>query len=352
MKELSIEEKAKAYDKALEEAKKWHKAFVIGHNYPATDIKVSYEWVFPELKESEGDRIRKRIIQALHGDVLEMSEMKDCLVWLEKQGEKKSIDELTPQEAMDVAVSKCFEQDKQKLAEEVKPKFKVGDWIIFAENHNSVYQVERIDNYRYYLRHYLGGTLSVHFDNELIRLWTIQDAKDGDVLVNGSNIFIFHFINDTRLMGYCHVNIDNGRFYDDIGKNECFCLIDAVVTPATKEQRDLLFQKMKEAGYEWDAEKKEPKKIKQNPTWSEEDEKTLEDTIRFCELCGNKISVNWLKSLKDRVQPKQEWSEEDSLILSDAIFFVREYQIPSRDKRMLDAAKRAEEWLKNLSLHN
>ena len=30
-------------------------------------------------------------------------------------------------------------------------------------------------------------------------------------------------------------------------------------TPATKEQRDLLFQKMKEAGYEWDAEKKELK---------------------------------------------------------------------------------------------
>ena len=27
--------------------------------------------------------------------------------------------------------------------------------------------------------------------------------------------------------------------------------------PATKEQRDLLFQKMKEAGYEWDADKKE-----------------------------------------------------------------------------------------------
>lgn len=31
--------------------------------------------------------------------------------------------------------------------------------------------------------------------------------------------------------------------------------------PATKEQRDLLFKKMKEAGYEWDAEKKELHKI-------------------------------------------------------------------------------------------
>ena len=33
------------------------------------------------------------------------------------------------------------------------------------------------------------------------------------------------------------------------------------IKPATKEQRDLLFHKMKEAGYEWDALNKELKKI-------------------------------------------------------------------------------------------
>ena len=33
------------------------------------------------------------------------------------------------------------------------------------------------------------------------------------------------------------------------------------IKPATKEQRDLLFQKMHKDGYEWDAEKKELKKI-------------------------------------------------------------------------------------------
>ena len=36
------------------------------------------------------------------------------------------------------------------------------------------------------------------------------------------------------------------------------------VKPATKEQRDLLFSKMKEAGYEWDSEKKELKMITSN----------------------------------------------------------------------------------------
>ena len=61
-------------------------------------------------------------------------------------------------------------------------------------------------------------------------------------------------------MGYCHVNMDDGNFYNDIGKNECFCTIDAPVTPATKEQRDVLMKAMNDAGYEWNAEKKELKK--------------------------------------------------------------------------------------------
>lgn len=154
----------------------------------------------------------------------------------------------------------------------VEPKFKVGDWIVDDEAPNDVfcvievlgeiYKVIDIDGDDYHIPHCKV--------NKQFHLWTIDDAQEGDVLVNGSNIFIFHFINDTRLMGYCHVNIDNGRFYDDLGKNECFCTIDAEVTPATKEQHDLLFQKMKNDGYEWNAENKELSK------------QTLKITPKFC----------------------------------------------------------------------
>lgn len=90
----------------------------------------------------------------------------------------------------------------------------------------------------------------------------------------------------------------------------------------------------------------------QNPAWSEEDENTLRtiisDGIRGAEL--DMLQIDWLKSLKDRVQPQQkrEWNEEDEERLSDAIFFVREYQIPTRDKRLLNAAKETEDWLKSL----
>lgn len=54
MKELSIEEKAEAYDKALDRAKKWY-------NAPNIDKMPTYgnriiEQIFPELREDEYDR--------------------------------------------------------------------------------------------------------------------------------------------------------------------------------------------------------------------------------------------------------------------------------------------------------
>ena len=35
------------------------------------------------------------------------------------------------------------------------------------------------------------------------------------------------------------------------------------------------------------------------------------------------ICINWLKSLKDRVQPKQEWSKEDEWKFSDILALLR-----------------------------
>ena len=157
-----------------------------------------------------------------------------------------------------------LEYKEGEIVEIQKPKFKVGDWVVWQ---NKCYKVNYNGcGYELIDQNDLSTSLEYGTVDESAHLWTIQDAKDGDVLVNGSNIFIFHFIKATRLMGYCHVNTDDGRFYNDIGKNECFCLIDAVVTPATNAQRDILFQKMKEAVYEWDADKKELKKIEAGKT--------------------------------------------------------------------------------------
>ena len=137
----------------------------------------------------------------------------------------------------------------------IEQKFQVGQYI--TDGHDSG-QIIEDDCHCYKILDLTGcnATIIPFTLQDNYHLWTIQDAKDGDVLVNGSNIFIFHFINNRRLMGYCHVNMDDGNLYNDIGRNECFCTIDAPITPATKEQRDRLFQRIKEAGYIWNVESK------------------------------------------------------------------------------------------------
>lgn len=95
-------QKAKAYDEALEQARKFHRAFVSGYNYPAADIKASYEAIFPELKESKDERIRKELIKLLRNLFNNYSYfIKDpfyteCITWLEKQGEQKHHDTWKP----------------------------------------------------------------------------------------------------------------------------------------------------------------------------------------------------------------------------------------------------------------
>ena len=87
MKELSIEEKAKRYDEALTKAKNIVNSINVG-----LIGKDSFEAVFPELKESEDERIRKWLIKDMNRRLscwtsTEVTK-EQVLAWLEKQGEK------------------------------------------------------------------------------------------------------------------------------------------------------------------------------------------------------------------------------------------------------------------------
>ena len=96
--------------------------------------------------------------------------------------------------------------------------------------------------------------------DEECRLWTIEDAKDGDVLACNEEILLFKSYSvQGRISLYCWYNGQTNNFHDKE-------VIDTLLTkrneicPATQKQCDLLFQKIKEAGYEWDIKKKELKK--------------------------------------------------------------------------------------------
>jgi len=304
---MTPQEKAEAYDKALEEAKKWHKAFVMGQNYPATDIKVSYECIFPELKESEDEKIRKDLIEWFEefpDSIWRGHHKKDILAWLEKQENCEHIrkewlehikqswykegfidgkysnetpkewainDATTLNELLDflengtaklqhdltryanwlkIHFSPIEKQGKKNLAH-VEPKFKVGDWIV---NDYCIGKVIELTDDAYLLNTGQGIPFSCEHNTHL---WSIQDAKDGDVLAcegkHGQEIGIVKkYIGkyggcDKCFETYCFVDWDGVfRVGEHMGSRN--------IHPATKEQWDTIKRAMDNASYKWNNE--------------------------------------------------------------------------------------------------
>lgn len=220
---MTQEEKSKAYDEALKKAKQFHDKDLF-----AECNGNLVEYIFPELAESEDERIRKTLIEMFSN--VGKKEWKDIptekiIAWLEKQG--------------------CKNPDGN-----VEPKFKVGDWI---NGYYTNYKVLSVNNKGYVVEDVYGNKINILFENEKFHhLWTIQDAKDGEVLAEGC-IFIVRKLGDNLHAAKTYFTLyDDGDF-----DNGTILNFDAdAIHPATKEQRDLLFAKIKEAGYEWDNEHK------------------------------------------------------------------------------------------------
>ena len=79
---MTQEEKAEAYSKAVEKAKQEYSITT------SEDRKQWLEELFPELRESEDERIRKEILNYID----KATGCKRWVAWLEKQGEQKSFD--------------------------------------------------------------------------------------------------------------------------------------------------------------------------------------------------------------------------------------------------------------------
>ena len=383
------------------------------------------ENAFPELREREDERIRKSLIdffdsanQVGENPMYEYGIQTDKIIkyiekqvspnmvadaylrgcndtekkWFEKQGEQKPVMEGTfvnVDEVRDDFMQEVYrvldadstndranqiidafdnlptvtieKQGEQNPIDKVGPKFHEGEWVVFNNKHQSIYQVEKIENGYYILRHTHGGSFRVCvLHDESLRLWTIKDAEDGDILVieetetTYKTIFVFKEIEDTHIIHYVyHLNTGIEQVFEKRSANGFVGFIDEVVHPATKEQRDTLLKAIKDADYEFDFMKKELKKIakpnfnigdtivqKHNPTtnkiyftitditggkywyndriicdiaeqdewevleqkaWSEEDEEELEIAIETLHEAGQHSSAEWLKSLKQRI---------------------------------------------------
>ena len=375
----------KKYKNALEAIKKLQEA-----NPSDEGIQ---NWVndnFPELKESEDERIRKEIIEYIktgtyHKDWIawlekqksvdenkiikriktdiatslinyinanskgmclsnmECEDIEDAIVnnkWykvynymkkeLEKQGEKpqdeseserirKAIKVIKEEEKVDNA-NKVESKDYSsidphffKTTDKVEPKFKVGDWVVW--DNKILCHIDNIYPGKESLMYTITDTNSMirsysvkRFDNNA-HFWTIQNAKNGEVLAEDSCIFILKEMVDDfhAAKTYCTL-FNDGEFYD--GETLYFD-VDST-RPATKEQRELLFQEMKKNGYTFDFKKKklnELKKIEQNSAWSEEDDYNVQclaakvtSDIQNGNVGRNQELIDWLKSLKQRIE--------------------------------------------------
>jgi len=205
-----------------------------------------------------------------------------------------------------------------------KPKFKKGDWLCENEPNNYARFIQILETVNVQGKERYRISRDIHNDEDIVEFgfvekyyhkFDIQDAKDGDVLYCKSGgieyIVMGKGVNE-------HGNIDSYFRYNSL--NGFGVDVPSVlssrqddITPAAKEQREKLFAAMHEAGYEWDAENKQLRKIGQNPAWSEEDEEMRNSIVKiFKDSQRDGISeaimpeqfdkiFDWLKFLKDRI---------------------------------------------------
>ena len=309
------------------------------------------EEVFPELGESDSEKIRKELIQLISCMHDKDPRKKDWLSWLEKQGQEPKKVSIWKHWKNGIAgngedkpiyliktgytyqLSSClsFECDyielseldnlllekqvEKKTIDKVEPKFNVGDWVISKYMH-LVMQILNNDNGSYKTVETDGTERNDSYDfiERNFKPWSIKDAKDGDVLACGDKVtdcpFIFHNLTEKQNpRSYCGINT-LGEFQVNDENGGFWCKSDEV-RPATKKQRDFLFQEMKEEGYQWNPNKKELKKIEDEieiPFGAKDSE--LQEVTYYIPK-GFHAEIDDDKVVIKKGEKPTEWSEED-----------------------------------------
>lgn len=301
---ITPEEKSKAYDEALE------RAMELQENSNGMILKKWLWKVFPELAESEDERIRKVLLNDFKNNCSEYyceGVNRDMIIaWLEKQGEH---------------------------THKVEHKFHEGDWVVYMGTTAKILDLQK--------HCYVGKDINdkdfvVSYCNEYeMKKWDISDAKDGDVLIHNNRLFIFKGIENDIVKGLCSEISDSIL---NFGEPE----YDNDYYPATKEQRDTLLKAMTDAGYTFDFEKKELKKIEQKSqrmisTEAKEascDKPTDEEMKEL-------LRTEYEKGRADTIaEMKSSWSEEDEAIKKELISYLAKKKSRETDEYAI--------WLKSL----
>lgn len=156
------------------------------------------------------------------------------------------------------------------IVEEVEvSKFNPGDWLFAINGGGHPWLITAITP-NYYEVQINTQELKEHVSritvDNYFRLWTLDDARPGDVLVckNDDRPFIFKGCIDEAHPGYptayCGINC-SGELTSNAGQT---WWTDSSVRPATYKEKQQFFNRLNEEGYKWDAESLTLSKIQKN----------------------------------------------------------------------------------------
>lgn len=177
-------------------------------------------------------------------------------------------------------------------------RFEVDDWVLWTDG-NIPMRIVSLDDIGYETD---AGFIPFYHDEHL-RLWSIDDARDGDILTNGDIIVIFKKFEEPAYRQHIVAHIGLDTTGDIQVTDETWELGIDNARPATKEQRDLLYREMTRAGYVWDHDAKELKIARQKY------EENIVRLNRIVSLLENmkvpendilRSDIDWLKSLRNR----------------------------------------------------
>lgn len=254
--------------------------------YPTANADQRYvlECLFPELAESEDERIRKEMLNVFkqldEGTTIcgRNYDYAKWIAWLEKQGEKKPIIKMkSPEESLGISskeyneiVNDCL-YGKSSPTDIVEPKFKEGeDERIRKHLINCVTRtIPEADAFK-------------EISKEQILAWL---KKQGTSYTKKD-------VDDAYLKGVC----DTKKELEKQGENKQNLANSA---KTCKKSQRMISAAAKEALYD-------------KPAWSEEDEKNVKDIIRYLnefydgikcefEMCELFDKLSWFKSLKERI---------------------------------------------------
>lgn len=297
MKELSIEQKAKAYDEAIERAKNLHKdAIDMGENIRAKQCEI----IFPELKESENGEIRESLVA--YFAKFKQSDMwdddfsfGDVLSWLEKQGmsyTKRDVDD---------AYLEGVTNTKNEIEKQYEETYQIRkDIATFIFNYKGVIKdrVKWMD--------YLG------FNVSFVKKQSYQET----LCDKGKKEQPSHSCQDITALGRCIVEHEQ-KPTDKIEPK--FKVGDEI---KTKNEAPLTITRIDRFGY-WSEDlficsfenSAKWELVEQKPAWSEEDEKYVKDLVDYftggLSLKHTEEDIaKWLKSLR----PQNRWKPSEEHI--------------------------------------